>query len=263
MIQVLEQKYVKAVIISTPANTHYKIAKFFLENKKHVLLEKPMCITYKDSLKLHKISKKNKKILMIGHLLQFHPCVKKIFQLMSKKIIGEIKYIESRRLALGRIRKHENIIWSFAPHDINLVCSIFNKYPDKVNTIGSYINNNKIADTTTTHLKFGKIFVKINVSWLHYEKVQNFLIVGKKGMIVFNDLLDWKNKLKLTKYNILKKTNSIKSKSKFIKIKKSEPLLNQLKHFVTCIKKDEEPDTSSRYVLKTMRVLETSTNQIK
>ena len=86
MKQVLEQKNVKAVIISTPANTHYKIAKFFLENKKHVLLEKPMCITYKDSLKLHKISKKNKKILMIGHLLQFHPCVKKIFQL--RELVG-------------------------------------------------------------------------------------------------------------------------------------------------------------------------------
>jgi len=254
---------IKAVIISTPAETHYEVAKFFLKNGKHVLLEKPMCINYTDALKLHKISKKNKKILMVGHLLQYHPCVKKIFQLISQKVIGKIKYIESRRLGLGRIRKHENILWSFAPHDINLVCSIFKKFPDTIRTIGSYINNNKVADATTTHLKFGKTFVNITVSWLHYEKVHQLLIVGKKGMIIFDDLINWGKKIKLVRYKILKRDNSIKSEKKFIKVEESEPLLNQLKHFVRCINNNLEPLTSSREVIKTMKILKISTNQIK
>lgn len=161
-------KNVKGVIIATPPNTHFELAKFFIQKKIPVLVEKPVCLNFKDTITLYNLSLKFKTKICVGHLLFFHPAIEKITEIINKRIIGKIKYIESNRLNLGRIRDYEDILWSFAPHDISIIDNLIkNKKILEIKCVGNKINNTKIADISTTIIKYSNILAKISVSWLH------------------------------------------------------------------------------------------------
>ena len=167
-----------------------------LLSEKHVFVEKPLCLKYEDGKELRKLANIKKLKLMVGHLLLYHPAYRKLREKIHEGIVGQVRYIYSNRLSLGKLRKEEDVLWSFAPHDISMILDLVNEKLTSVEAFGASYLHKKVKDTTITLLKFKiKIKAHIFVSWLHPYKDQRLVIVGEKGMLVFADVLDNKNKL--------------------------------------------------------------------
>ncbi len=180
-------------IVATPAKTHYDIARQIIESKHHVLIEKPITDNLKDANHLVKLAKDNNVNLMVGHLLLFHPAFIKIKEMIEEGAIGDLQYLYSNRLNLGTVRDHENVFWSFAPHDISLFQFLVGAMPINIYSQGNDVLQKGIHDTTVTSLEYSnKIMGHIFVSWLHPFKEHRFVVIGSKGMLHFEDSCDEK-----------------------------------------------------------------------
>jgi UDP-2-acetamido-3-amino-2,3-dideoxy-glucuronate N-acetyltransferase len=250
---------VKAVAIATPAVTHYEIAKKALLAGKDVFVEKPLALRFEEGKELVDLAKKKNKILMVGHILQYHPAVTKLKELIDKGRLGKIQYIYSNRLNIGKLRLEENILWSFAPHDISAVLMLLGKNPIDIKCFGADYLNKGIYDVTMTTLVFkDAVKAHIFVSWLHPFKEQKLVVVGSKAMAVFDDLS--KEKLFIYPHKIkLKKGKApiaYKAEHYCVNVKKGEPLKNELIHFIDCLAARKIPKTSGEEGLSVLRVLE-------
>ena len=177
-----------AYIIATPPNSHYVLAKKVIEKKKHLLVEKPITLKLGEAEELNKLAKKNSISLMVGHLLLFHPAFIKIKKTLDEGKVGDIQYVYSNRLNLGNFRNYENVLWSFAPHDISLFNYFFEGLPISVSSSGVDILQKGVHDTSITSFKYGgNRMGHIFVSWLHPFKEHRFVIVGTEGMLHFED----------------------------------------------------------------------------
>jgi UDP-2-acetamido-3-amino-2,3-dideoxy-glucuronate N-acetyltransferase len=257
--QVLRSKHIKAVAVATPAVTHYDIAKKAILAGKDVFVEKPLALTTREAEELIKLAKEKEKILMVGHILQYHPAVIKLKELISQGELGKIRYIYSNRLNIGKLRTEENILWSFAPHDISVMLMLIGEEPLSVNSFGGDYLNPGINDVTMTTLEFkngvkGHIFV----SWLHPYKEQKLIVVGSKAMVVFDDVS--KEKLFLYPHKIEWQNGKIpmaqKADHKIIPFDAGEPLKLELQHFIECVEKRTQPKTPGEEGLKVLKVLE-------
>lgn len=257
--EILEDRDVKAVAVATPANTHYEIVKKALSAGKDVFVEKPLALTVKQGEELHELAKKNNSILMVGHVLQYHPAVKKLKELISGDALGKIQYLYSNRLNIGKLRTEENILWSFAPHDISLMLELAGEFPINVSASGDAYVTNGIYDTTLTALEFkngikGHIFV----SWLHPFKEQKLIVVGSKAMAVFDDTTDEKLFIYHHKVNWTDGKIPVVNKAdrQTVNVDKTEPLKEELKHFIECVANRAKPKTDGAEGVRVLRVLE-------
>tara|TARA_Y100001958_G_scaffold100924_1_gene70010 strand:- start:1953 stop:2915 length:963 start_codon:yes stop_codon:yes gene_type:complete len=174
--------------VATPAETHFDIAKCIIEAGKPVLVEKPLTLSIQEAEKLVALSKANEVALLVGHVLLFHPAIRKIKEIISGDRIGKIQYVYSNRLNLGQVRTEENVFWSLAPHDIAIFQYLIEEYPKKISSTGSSFLQAGIQDLTMTHLKYGNgVEGHIFVSWLHPFKEHRLVVVGSEGMITFED----------------------------------------------------------------------------
>ena len=241
---------------------HYEYSKKAILSGKNVFVEKPLSLNSRDAEELIKLAKENNCILMVGHLLQYHPAFKKLKEIVKSGELGKIQYLYSNRLNFGKVRIKENILWSFAPHDISMILSLLNREPESVSTYGGFFLNKKIADTTLTFLNFSNgTKAHIFVSWLHPYKSQELVIVGNKKMAVFNDTKSWEEKLLIYPHKVeWKNGNHILNKKDFEKVivEESEPLGNECMHFIDCIVNRRKPVTDGPEGLKVLRVLEAS-----
>lgn len=263
--EVINNPDIKAVVISTPAIEHYCLVKQSLLAGKDVFVEKPLALTVKQGEELVNISQKKERILMVGHILQYHPAIVKLKEIISNGELGKIQYIYSNRLNIGKLRTEENILWSFAPHDISIILMLLNEEPIKINAFaGAYINK-EIYDTTMTTLEFkngvkGHIFV----NWLHPYKEQKLIIIGSEKMAVFDDISE--EKLLVYPHKIEWKDGKIpiahKAKFKSIPIDKEEPLRIELEHFVNCVIERTPPKTDGNEGLRVLKVLELAEKSI-
>ena len=214
-------------VVATPAETHFLIAKQIIESGKHLLVEKPLTTNLDDAIKLNQLAKLNNVNLMVGHVLIFHPAFKKIKKLIENNILGDLQYMYSNRLNLGTIRTHENVLWSFAPHDIALFQYFSDLKPIKIDSSGIDIVQKGIHDTTITAIKYpNNIMGHIFVSWLHPFKEHRFVVVGSKGMIHFEDSTKEKPLVFYSK-NIKWEKNiptPLKGESEIIEFENSPPL---------------------------------------
>lgn len=256
----LANREVDAVVISTPAEMHYDMVKRALEADKHVFVEKPLCLSEKDGVELNNLAKKNKRVLMVGHLLQYHPAFFKLQELVRKGELGKIQYIYSNRLNLGKIRTEENILWSFAPHDISVILSLAGGMPESVSTTGGHYVSDKISDVTLSCLSFSNgIKSHIFVSWLHPYKEQKLIVVGSKGMAVFDDMAKPEDKLLVYPHRIDWKEGNIptpvKENAVPIAYDVKEPLNEECRHFIECIESGAVPRTDGEEGLRVLKVL--------
>src|SRR5689334_5550505 len=186
---VLTDNTIAAVAIATPAESHAAAVREALLAGKDVFVEKPLCLSIQDGEALVALARKNNRILMVGHLLWYHPAVLKLKELITAGDLGRIQYIYSNRLNLGKIRREENILWSFAPHDISVILGLLNEMPDSVMTQGGNYLHQQIADVTISLLSFPSgVKAHIFVSWLHPFKEQKLIVVGDRKMAVFDDM---------------------------------------------------------------------------
>lgn len=180
---------IPCVVIATPAETHYPLALRALEAGKDVLVEKPLALTHGEATKLVRMAERKKCILMVGHVLEYHPGVARLLALVHSGKLGKVRYIYSNRLSLGKVRREENILWSFAPHDVAVILRMIGRMPFQVVACGgSYVQPN-VADVTVTHLLFDHgVRAHIYVSWLHPFKEQRLVVVGSQKMASFDDV---------------------------------------------------------------------------
>jgi predicted dehydrogenase/acetyltransferase-like isoleucine patch superfamily enzyme len=229
---------------------------------KHVFVEKPLVLRSEEGQELIDLARERRRVLMVGHLLQYHPVFLRLKELAHSGDLGRIDYIYSHRLNLGKIRREENILWSFAPHDISMILALAEEEPETLITTGGNYLHRKIADVTTTHLNFSSgLQAHIFVSWLHPFKEQKLVVVGEKRMAVFDDTKPWEDKLLLYPHQINWKKNlpvPTKAKSEKVDIPQEEPLRQECRHFLDCITTGAQPITDGHEGLKVLKVLNAS-----
>jgi len=253
-----------AVAIATGGGSHYKLAKLVLEDNKDVFVEKPLALTVEDGEYLVKLAKDRNRILMVGHLLLYHPAVRMLKKYMDNGVLGTIRYIYSQRVNLGRIRKDENALWSFGPHDISVILYLLQEEPTKVMAIGESYLMKGVADVVFLILYFHqKMLVHIHLSWLDPHKMRKFTIVGDKKMAVFDDM-EPSEKIKLydkgvdfsTKFSNVSEALSLRSGDILIpKVDNKEPLSIECREFVDCLVKRKTPLSDGQLALKVLKVL--------
>lgn len=262
LADVLSRSDIAGVAIATPAETHFNIARESLLADKHVYVEKPLVLREEEGQELIELAAMKNRVLMVGHLLQYHPVFVRLKELAAAGELGRINYIYSHRLNLGKIRREENILWSFAPHDISMILSLAGEEPEGIITTGGNYLHQKIADVTTTHMVFPSgLRAHIFVSWLHPFKEQKLVVVGEKKMAVFDDTQPWGDKLLLFPHQINWKNYMpipTKAEPERVDIEDHEPLHEQCKHFLDCISNGTQPRTDGREGLKVLEILNAS-----
>jgi UDP-2-acetamido-3-amino-2,3-dideoxy-glucuronate N-acetyltransferase len=251
------------VVICTPADTHFEIASTALDNRKDILVEKPIAMNTAEVKELMEKEKLNKNIIMVGHQLHFHPAIVKLKEILSKNEIGKVEWIYSNRLNMGKIRPYENVLWSFAPHDVSLILDIMNEKIENIEIQASKVLNNNIEDTSLTMLNFkNEKKAHIFVSWIHPFKEQRFVVVGKKGSLVFSDT-EKDEKLKLYKTNILDNGHIDSHSFENIKLNNHEPLKEQAKYFLESMGNRSISINDSTHAFEVVSILEKCTNSLK
>jgi len=263
---VLDDPSINGIVIAAPAAAHFSLAREALLSGKDVYVEKPLSLNVSEALELKEIARKNSRILMVGHLLQYHPCFIRLKELIREGELGRIHYIYSHRLSFGKIRREEDILWSFAPHDISMILSLANEEPDTVMATGGNYLHKKIADVTTTHLEFPSgLKAHVFVSWLHPFKEQLLVVVGDKNMAVFKDTVPWDRKLLLYPHNIHWQ-NGVpipeKKEETPVIVENQEPLKNECEHFIECIRSRKNPITDAREGIEVLKILKASQDSL-
>ena len=226
---------------------------------KDVFVEKPLCLSVEEGEDLAKLAASNGRVLMVGHLLWYHPAVLRLKRLIDEGELGRIQYIYSNRLNLGKIRSEENILWSFAPHDVSVILGLVGEMPEEIHAQGGNYLNDRIADVTVSLLSFASgVKAHIFVSWLHPFKEQKLVVVGDRKMAVFNDM-EKENKLLLYPHVIRWEKNlpvPTKAEAEPIAFEPGEPLQAECLHFLECIRTRATPRTDAREGLRVLKVLQ-------
>ncbi|MEY4385630.1 MAG: hypothetical protein RLY20_913 [Verrucomicrobiota bacterium] len=255
---VLADPTITAVALATPAVTHYDLAKAAMLAGKDVYVEKPLAVDVKQGRELVELSEKLGRVLMVGHILRYHPAVLKLQELIRSGALGKLQCLYSNRLNIGKIRTEENILWSFAPHDISVILALLGKQPMRVSCTGGAYLNHDVSDVTLSTFEFaGGVHAHIFVSWLHPFKEQRLVVVGSEKMAVFDDTAE--NKLVLYPHRVEWKNNiptAIKAEGEKVALDSGEPLKAECQHFVDCIAARKTPLTDGPEGLQVLSVLD-------
>ena len=256
--EILADPSIDAVALATPAVTHYEMAKAALKAGKDVFVEKPLAIEVQHGEDLVKLADANHQILMVGHILRYHPAIRKLQELVQDGALGKINYLYSNRLNIGKIRTEENILWSFAPHDISVMLSLLNEMPARVTCQGGAYLNQDVTDVTLSHFEFPSgVRAHIFVSWLHPVKEQRLVVVGSEKMAIFDDTaedklvlyphkVEWKNRI----------PTAVKARGELVKLDDLEPLRAECQHFLDCVGSRTPPVSDGAEGLRVLRVLD-------
>jgi predicted dehydrogenase len=257
--EIINDPNIKGVVLAVPAHLHASMAIESMNKNKNVFVEKPLGMNEAEAEAMIATAKKNKVRLMVGHLLQYHPIFKTIREHVGEGKIGEINYIYSNRLSFGKVRTEEDVIWSFAPHDISMILSLTGQEPEYVSTNATSILQKKIADTATIHLQFKSgLKSHISVSWLHPYKEHKLVIVGQSAILVFDDTKSWHEKLALYPFNVVSSNNLINlqnSGSLYGNVMEEETLIIECKHVINVVEKDMHLLTDGAEGLRVLKVL--------
>lgn len=255
---VLSDPSVSAIALATPAVTHYEMAKAALQAGKDVFVEKPLATDVKHGEDLVRIANTKGRILMVGHILRYHPAILKLQQLIQEGTLGKIDYLYSNRLNIGKIRTEENILWSFAPHDISVILALLNEMPIRVSCQGSAYLSQDVYDVTLSHFNFPSgVQAHIFVSWLHPVKEQKLVVVGSQKMAVFDDTAE--HKLTLYPHKVEWRNRiptAVKANGESIELEACEPLRAECQHFIHCVESRTSPVSNGAEGLQVLRVLD-------
>lgn len=257
--EILQDTSIAAVAIATPAETHAMLVREALLAGKDVFVEKPLCLSVSQGKQLVELARQHQRILMVGHLLWYHPAILKLKELIDAGELGRIQYVYSNRLNLGKIRREENILWSFAPHDLSVILGLLGEMPIRVQAQGGNYLHQEIADVTTSLLSFPSgVKAHIFVSWLHPFKEQKLVVVGDRKMAVFDDV-EKKDKLLLYAHSVEWKNHvpiANKSEAQAVPYDACEPLRAECLHFMEAIRTRMKPRTDGEEGLRVLTVLQ-------
>jgi UDP-2-acetamido-3-amino-2,3-dideoxy-glucuronate N-acetyltransferase len=255
--EVLADSAIAGIVLATPAIHHFEMAKRALLAGKDVFVEKPLALEVSEGAELLRIAADHKRILMVGHILQYHPAVRELKRLIATGALGRLEYIYSNRLNIGKIRAEENILWSFAPHDISVLLGLLGEEPQTVSCEGGSYLNRDVPDVTLSQFGFANgVRAHVFVSWLHPFKEQRLVVVGSAQMAVFDDTAA--DKLVLYPHRVEWKDrvpSAVKSDAVSVPLPKEEPLRNECQEFLACIESRRTPLTDGHEGLRVLNVL--------
>jgi UDP-2-acetamido-3-amino-2,3-dideoxy-glucuronate N-acetyltransferase len=249
------------VVIAAPAALHFKLARAALAADKDVFVEKPLCLDVAEAEELVAMATSRGRVLMVGHLLQYHPCVERLRAMTAMGELGRLQYITSNRLNLGKIRREENALWSFAPHDLSVILALAgDQLPEQVICVGEAYLSRKVCDTTLTALRFaGGLLAHVYVSWLNPFKEQKLTVVGSHGMAVFDDTRPWPEKLIIFRHYLTWADGQTpvpnRAQGEAVQVPEVEPLREECLHFLRACEERRLPRTDGAEGLRVLRVL--------
>lgn len=253
---------IDAIAIATPAVTHAELGSRALRAGKHVYLEKPIALSTQDAKAVAALAAEQEKVLMVGHLLQYHPGFVKLLELVRQGALGKLTYVYSNRLNQGRIRTEENAMWSLAPHDFSMVLSLIGEAPHQVTASGAAIVQPEIPDLSTVHMAFpGGAKAHIFCSWLNPFKEHKLTVIGDQAMAVFDDTpRDWKDKTLTVFAHKAEYQNGVpefvKGQAQRIAFEEQEPLKNELAHFLECVATQSVSRTGAHEAVPVLEAME-------
>jgi UDP-2-acetamido-3-amino-2,3-dideoxy-glucuronate N-acetyltransferase len=263
--ELIDDGKLHGVVVATPASTHYELARKALDEDLDVFVEKPLALTVAQGLDLVERAKSKRRILMVGHILHYHPAIQQLRKMIQGGQLGQVRYIYSNRLNIGKIRTEENILWSFAPHDISVLIGLLDEMPDQVISSGGAWLNQSLHDVTMTQLRFPSgVHAHIFVSWLHPFKEQRLVVVGAEKMAVFDDnaehklllyphRVEWKNRI----------PTAVKAEAEIVPLPADEPLLIECEAFLRAMSTREPPPTDGTEGVRVLRILEACQRSLK
>ena len=264
---IISDNDIQAVAITAPAEQHYILAMAAMRAGKHVFVEKPIALSLDHAHEMTRCADERGLTLMVGHLLQYHPVFEKLKEMTASGEFGRLQYVYSNRLNLGKIRREENVLWSFAPHDISMILALAGEEPTRVNAIGASFLHKALADVTTTHLSFPSgLEAHVFVSWLHPFKQQKLTLVGEKVMAVFDDGEPWGRKLQLFDHHIEWSNGTpvpVKAEGVFVDVPQYAPLKRECAHFLAAIASGEKPRTDGAEGLRVLDVLQAAQRSLE
>jgi UDP-2-acetamido-3-amino-2,3-dideoxy-glucuronate N-acetyltransferase len=256
---ILRNPEIAGVAVATPAPTHATFVREALYADKDVYVEKPLCLSESEGAELTELARDRGRVLMVGHLLWYHPAVLKLKELVAGGELGRVEYLYSNRLNMGKLRREESVLWSFAPHDVSVILGLLDDMPESVQAQGGNYLHRQIADTTVSLLNFASgVRAHIFVSWLHPFKEQKLVVVGDKKMAVFDDTAAWPEKLQLYPHAVEwdgRVPVARKAERVCVELVEAEPLREECRHFIECIESRESPRTDGDEGLRVLRVL--------
>ncbi len=270
--EILANDKIRAVVIASNAVSHYDLAKQAIETGRDVFVEKPLTLNHRDAEELVELADRRKCVLMVGHLMLYHPVSEQLRHLIQSGELGQVYYIYSQRVNLGQVRRDENALWSFGPHDLSLIFYLLGQEPTDVAARGQVYLQDGIEDVVFVSLNFAnRVSAHIHLSWLDPHKLRRITVVGSKKMAVFDDMQPIE---KLRIYN-----NSAEKKidydtyGDYITLRfgeitipyvaVTEPLKLECQHFLECIEKRITPRTDGRSGLRVVKVLEAADHSLK
>jgi UDP-2-acetamido-3-amino-2,3-dideoxy-glucuronate N-acetyltransferase len=269
LADVLNDATIKRVAIATPAATHFELAAAALRHGKHVFVEKPLCLRPEEARQLVQLAIDRGLTLMVGHLLQYHPCITALRELVEQGALGRILTITSSRLALGKFRKEENALWSLAPHDVSVILSLLgNQLPTSVRCMGGSYLTRDVADSTLTFMRFtGGAMAQIHVSWLSPFKEQKLTVVGTEAMAVFDDGKPWPEKLLLFRNylgrNADQQATPLHPSAQAVPVTEAEPLALECEHFLEACAGRTAVRTDGAEAVRVLTVLDMAQRSLK
>lgn len=258
---VLHDRSIEGVVIASRAETHFTIAERTLIAGKHTFVEKPLVLNEQQADRLIALADDADRVLMVGHLLRYHPVFERLLEAVHSGAYGALRYVYSDRMSLGKIRTEEDVLWSFAPHDISMVLALTGQEPSGVTAQGAAFVNRGIADWATLQLAFPSgVKADVRAAWLHFRKVQQLVAVCDDATLVFEDSApDWERKLGVYPYSVVIENGvpvPVKQEMQFLPVPRDEPLKRECQHFLDCMARSEKPLTDGvegRAVLRVLR----------
>ncbi len=255
---------VHGAVVASSAVSHYPLAKQLLEAGKDVYVEKPLALQVPHAEELVRLARERGRILMVGHLLLYHPGVQYLKRLVAEGALGDLYYLYSQRVNLGKVRRDENALWSFAPHDLSVILHLLDQEPIDVVARGSAFLQGTVEDVVFVDLRFpGGKLAHVHVSWLDPHKLRKFTVVGSRKMVVFDDM-EASEKIRVYDKGVDKGGQivgygdalTVRSGDILIpQISLKEPLTIECAHFVECIRERKTPLTDGADGLRVVKVL--------
>jgi predicted dehydrogenase len=268
----IEDPDLDAVVIATPAPTHYALAKSALLAGKDVYVEKPFVLDIAHGEELIEIARRGKRILMVGHLLEYHPVINRLKQMIADGELGDIYYIYNQRVNLGTVRADENAMWSLAPHDVSSILYLLGREPTDVAARGQCYLQKNIEDVVFVTMNFGgSSMAHIHVSWLDPHKIRKITVVGSKKMAVFDDG-DGQEKLRIydkgaaqnAEYNTYAEYITLRFGDVVIPyVKLTEPLAIECRHFIESVRTRKPALSDGSDGLRVIKVLDAAQRSLR
>ncbi|MFC1864259.1 Gfo/Idh/MocA family protein [Chloroflexota bacterium] len=254
--RILQDTEIKGVVIASPTILHYSMVKEALLAGKDVFVEKPFTTSCKEAQELVELSDKHQRILMVGHLLLYHPSVQALKGIIQSGDLGEIYYLYSTRVNLGQVRRDENALWRLVPHDIAMFIYLLEVSPTVVSVQGSSYLQPNLVDVVFITLSFGRILAHVHASWLDPHKIRQLTVIGSKKMAVFDDI-EPEHKLRI--YDKWVAGETLQAKSGEVscpEVDLTEPLFLECQDFIKCIKERSQPLSDAKHALEVVKILE-------